>query len=107
MRLRFAIALLLACVASLAAEAQTGRTYRVAILGPFSTPEGLAYREAFFEAMRDLGYVEGRNVIFDARTSDRDRLQVPALAAELIALKPDVLVSDGNAVHILRDKTTS
>jgi hypothetical protein len=89
------------------AEAQTAKTYRVAVLGPFSTPEGLPYREAFFDGMRDLGYVEGRNVIFDVRTSDRDRVQVPALVDELIALKPDVLVSDGNAVRVIRDRTTS
>jgi putative tryptophan/tyrosine transport system substrate-binding protein len=91
----------------LAAEAQAGRTYRVAVLGPFSTSEGLPYRQAFFDGMRDLGYVEGRNVIFDVRTSDRDRAQVPALVDELVALKPDVLVSDGNAGQILRDRAGS
>ena len=88
-------------------QAQASRTYRVAFLGPFSTPEGLAYREAFFEAMRDLGYIEGRSVIYDVRTSDRDRVRVAELVDELIALKPDVLVSDGNAGQVLREKTTS
>jgi len=88
-------------------HAQAGRTYRVAILGPFSTPEGLAYREAFFDAMLKLGYVEGRSVIFDVRTSDRDRVRVTALVEELIALRPDVLVSDANAAQVMRDKTTS
>ena len=79
-----------------AARAQTGRMYRVAMLEPFSTEEGRPYREAFLTALRDLGYVEGRNLILDLRTSDRDRTQAPVLAEELIALKPDVLVSDGN-----------
>ena len=73
--------------------------YRVAMLEPFSTEEGRPYREAFLAALRDLGYVEGRNLILDLRTSDRDRTQVPVLAEELIALKPDVLVSDGNAAR--------
>ena len=89
------------------APSQTGATYRVAMLEPFSTQEGRPYREAFLSAMRELGYVEGRNLIFELRTSDRDRSQVPALADELIALKPDVLVSDGNAVRVLRAKTTT
>jgi putative ABC transport system substrate-binding protein len=90
-----------------AAWAQPARTYRVAMLEPFSTEEGRPYREAFLAAMRELGYIEGRNLIFDLRTSDRDRKVIPALAGELIALKPDVLVSDGNAVRVLREKTTS
>jgi hypothetical protein len=55
--------------------AQTSRIYRAAILGPFSTPEGLAYRGAFLAGMRELGYAEGRTAIFDVRTSDRDRTQ--------------------------------
>jgi putative ABC transport system substrate-binding protein len=90
-----------------AAEAQTGQSYRVAMLEPFSTEEGRPYREAFLAAMRQLGYVEGRNLVLDLRTSDRDRTVVPALADELIALKPNVLVTDGNAVHALRDRTTT
>ena len=94
-------------LAPLAARAQTARTYRVAMLEPFSTEEGRPYREAFLAAMRELGYVEGRNLILDLRTSDRDRTRVAALADELIALKPDVLVSDSNAVRILREKSTS
>src|SRR5882672_7164477 len=90
-----------------AARAQMARTYRVAMLEPFSTEEGRPYREAFLAAMRELGYVEGRNLILDLRTSDRDRTVVSTLVEELIALKPDVLVSDGNAVRVLRAKTTS
>jgi putative ABC transport system substrate-binding protein len=89
------------------AWAQPGKTYRVAMLEPFSTEEGRPYREAFLAAVRELGYVEGRNLTLDLRTSDRDRTVIPVLVEELIALKPDVLVSDGNAVQILREKTTS
>src|SRR5215831_10374656 len=54
------------------ARAQTGRMYRVAMLESFSTEEGRPYRETFLTALRDLGYVEGRNLILDLRTSDRD-----------------------------------
>ena len=89
-------------LAPLAAWSQTARTYRVAMLEPFATVEGRLYREAFLAALRELGYVEGRNLILHPRTSDRDRTLVPTLADELIALKPDVLVSDSNAVRILR-----
>jgi putative ABC transport system substrate-binding protein len=89
------------------AEAQEGQMRRVAVLLPFSTDEAQRYRDAFFEAMRDLGYIEGRNVTFDVRTSGRDRLNIPTLVTELLARTPDVLVSDANAIRAIRDKTTS
>src|SRR5687768_3845056 len=89
------------------AAAQAGRIHRVALLMPFSTDEALPYRDAFFEGMRHLGYVEGRNVVFDVRTSDRDRVRVSALLDDMIGLKPDALVSDGNAAQLMRAKTTS
>src|SRR5262245_31659940 len=92
-------------LALLAVQTPPSRTYRVAMLEPFSTTEGRPYREAFLVRMRELGYVEGRNLILILRTSDRDETLVPAMADELIALKPDVLVSDSNAVRILRQKT--
>lgn len=88
-----------------AAEAQEGKIHRVALLIPFSTTEALPYRKAFFEGMRALGYSEGRNVVIEVRTSDRDRLRVPALVDELLTLKPDVFVSDGNAAAVLQSKT--
>jgi ABC-type uncharacterized transport system substrate-binding protein len=107
-----AVALLAVLVVTLVsaphvARAQAGRIYRVALLMPFSTAEALPYREAFLDGMRHLGYVEGRNIVFDVRTSDRDRVRVSALLDDMIGLKPDVLVSDGNAAQLMRAKTTS
>ena len=90
-----------------ATEAQTSTIHRVAVLLPFSTAEAVPYRDAFFEGMRALGYVDGRNVVFDVRTSDRDRVRVAAMVDELMALKPNVVVSDGNAVQLLMAKTAS
>jgi putative tryptophan/tyrosine transport system substrate-binding protein len=94
-------------LAPLAVQAQTGKAYRVAILEPFSTAEARRYREAFVTAMRELGYLEGSNVIFDLRTSDPDMVRLPALVDELIALKPDVLVGEEIAARLMRAKTTS
>jgi putative tryptophan/tyrosine transport system substrate-binding protein len=96
-----------AAVAPLTSESQVAKTYRVAMLGPFSTAEGEPYRAAFFDAMGALGYVQGRNVTFDVRVSDRDRTQDAALVDELMALKPDVLVGDAVAARVMRAKTTS
>jgi putative tryptophan/tyrosine transport system substrate-binding protein len=47
----------------------------------------------FLQGMRELGYVEGRNWIFESRYADGDQARAPLLAEELVHLKPDVLVS--------------
>jgi putative tryptophan/tyrosine transport system substrate-binding protein len=50
-------------------------------------------REAFLQGLRDLGYVEGRNVVIKYRDAEGKFEQLPALAAELVALKVDVIVA--------------
>jgi len=49
--------------------------------------------EAFRQGLRDLGYVEGRNVVIDYRDAEGKTERLPALAAELTALKVDVIVA--------------
>lgn len=93
--------------APLAAGAQPAKPYRVALLEPFSTAEARPYREAFVNAMRELGYVEGRNVIYDVRTSDRDTARISALLSELLTLKPDVLVVNELIARVARETAPS
>jgi putative ABC transport system substrate-binding protein len=49
--------------------------------------------EAFRQGLRDLGYVEGRNVVIEYRDAEGKFERFPALAAELVALKVDVIVA--------------
>ncbi|HUQ24243.1 MAG TPA: ABC transporter substrate-binding protein [Burkholderiales bacterium] len=81
---------------SLIARAQQGRTYRIAVLSvrARSTPSRPEpYFGAFVEGMRELGYVEGKNLVIEWRFAD-DRIErVPALARELVRLNPEVIVS--------------
>jgi putative ABC transport system substrate-binding protein len=49
-------------------------------------------REAFLQGLRDLGYVEGRNVVIEYRDAEGKYERYPALATELVALKVDVIV---------------
>jgi putative ABC transport system substrate-binding protein len=51
--------------------------------------------EAFRQGLRDLGYVEGRNVVIEYRDAEGKVERLPALAAELVALKVDVIVTGG------------
>jgi putative ABC transport system substrate-binding protein len=59
--------------------------------------------EAFRQGLRDLGYVEGRNVVIEIRDAEGKLERLPALAAELVALKVYVIVA-GNTVHALAAK---
>ncbi len=89
------LALLALGAASLAAEAQ--QAAKIARIGFLNT--NLAanphLREAFRQGLRDLGYVEGRNVVIEYRDAAGKPERYPALAAELVALKVDVIVTGG------------
>ena len=87
--------LLLALAAPLAAEAQqAAKVARIGYLSPhLATSPHL--REAFRQGLRDLGYVEGRNLVIEYRDAEGKVERLPALAAELVALKVDVIVTEG------------
>jgi putative tryptophan/tyrosine transport system substrate-binding protein len=62
--------------------------------------------EAFREALRDLGYVEGRNVVIEYRDAEGKIERFPALAAELVALKVDVIVAAGTPAALAAKQAT-
>lgn len=64
--------------------------------------------EAFRQGLRDLGYVEGQNIVIEYRYAEGRADRFPDLAAELVRLKPDVLVTAGlPGVRALRNATTT
>lgn len=76
-------------VAPLVARAQRGqKVYRIGFLSP--TTPGLR-DQAFLKGMRELGYVEGRNVQIEMRFAEGRPERLSGLAEELVGLKPDVL----------------
>ena len=77
--------------ASRAAEAQPlERSVRVGLLAPGSRNEDV---EGFLAGMRDLGYIEGRNMVLEYRAADGKVERLPELLAELVRLKVDVIVT--------------
>ena len=70
---------------------QTGKVARVGYLSPRSALEPLD--EAFRQGLRELGYVEGKNVIVEYQFAEEKIDRLPALAAELVRLNVDVLVA--------------
>jgi putative ABC transport system substrate-binding protein len=73
----------------------------------FSTPQGDPQMKAIHIRLRDLGYVEGQNVIVIYRYADGKYERLPDLAAELIAEKPDVVLALGGDVAPYAAKATS
>src|SRR5690242_15102467 len=82
--------------APLAAEAQeAGRVYRIGFLGNSTAALEANLVGSFREGLRDRGYVEGRNVVIEYRWAEGKYERFPALVAELLALKVDVIVTAG------------
>ena len=92
--------------APLAAGAQqAARTARIGFLALDMTAPILSTpREAFLQGLRDLGYVEARNLLIEYRDAKGKPEQFPALAAELVALKVDVIVARGGTLGALAAK---
>ena len=95
--------------APLATEAQqAGKIYRIGILGnvPLTDPGGSRLWEAFIQGLRDLGYVESRNLLIEYRSAEGKPERLPALAAELIALKADVIVAPNTPAAVAAKQAT-
>src|SRR5262245_48653424 len=58
---------------------------------------GSAPPQAFVQGLRDLGYVEGKNIAIEYRSADGKGDRVPGLAAELVRLNVDIIIADGSS----------
>ena len=68
----------------------------------------MAYRtDAFRQGLRDLGYLEGKNIVVELRSSEGKPDRLPALVAELVRFKVDVIVTGGGSVTRLVKEATS
>jgi putative tryptophan/tyrosine transport system substrate-binding protein len=83
---------------------QAAKIARLGILGAGSAT-GLRL-EAFIQGLRDLGYVEGRNLVIEYRNHEGKEERLPALAAELVALKVDVILAVSTLPALAAKKVT-
>jgi putative tryptophan/tyrosine transport system substrate-binding protein len=89
----------------LPAHAQpAGKVYRIGWLANDRYPAG---DEAFQRGLRDLGWVEGRNVIIENRFVQGKPSRAPELAAELVSLKVDLMVAIGGRALIAKQATST
>ncbi len=84
---------------ALFAEAQQARQIpRIVYLSVSPGAANAARNEAFRQGLRDLGYVEGKNIIVEWRHTEGKLDRLPGLVAELVRLKADVIVSSGSVI---------
>jgi putative ABC transport system substrate-binding protein len=92
----------------LAARAQqpAGRVYRIGYLTIASREQQLHLIRAFEEGLRSLGYRVGENVVIEYRFANGEMDRLPALAADLVQLRVDVIVTGNNANTVAAMKAT-
>lgn len=95
MRQKFFITLIAAIVSPLAAPAQPSAPV-IGFLSTRSPEEAAAHTAAFVQGLKDVGYVEGRNVAIQYRWAQGQYDRLPALAAELTSLRVNILVAGGD-----------
>ena len=87
---------------------QAAEVPRLGLLIPGSSSAFAPRIEAFRQGLRDLGYIEGRNITIAYRFTEGQADRLPALVAELIHLKVDIMVTDGDvAIRAAQHATTT
>jgi len=91
----------------LAARAQPAKVARIGFLGLVSSSSHASRVAAFRAGLRDLGWIEGRNLVIEFRWAEGNYDRLPALAEELLRLNIDVLVTHGATGALAAKKATS
>ena len=89
------VAVVLLAVAVIAEAQQPKKVPRIGFLSATSLSVISARTEALRQGLRELGYVEGKNIVIEWRSAEGKLDRVPALAAEVVRLKVDVIVTGG------------
>jgi putative ABC transport system substrate-binding protein len=86
---------------------QPGKIFRIGYLTVTSLSAIPARTEAFRQGLHELGYIEGKNIIIEWRSAEGKLDRLPALAAELVRLKVDIIVTTGGVVTRAAKEATS
>jgi putative ABC transport system substrate-binding protein len=87
---------------------QAGRVWRIGVLAVPADADAKQVFQTFERGLRELGYVDKRNIIIEYRLAGERVERLPALASELVELKPDVIVAWGPpAAEAAKQATTA
>ena len=102
-----ALAVTFAICGAVAHAQQPTKVPRIGVLAGVS-PSAISVRmEAFRQGLRELGYVEGKNIVIESRYAEENLDRLPALAAELVRLKVDIIITGGPPAIRSAKKATS
>jgi putative ABC transport system substrate-binding protein len=73
---------------------QQSKMRRIGVLSSFSPASSADWHEALQKSLHDLGWIEGKNIIFEYRFAEGQNERLPALAAELVSLNVDLITAD-------------
>ena len=106
-RREFLGALAAGLLAAPAAEAQTaGKVYRIGMLERTPAATNVANLDGFRQGLRELGYIEGKNLVIEYRSADGHDERFLTLAAELVRLKSDLILTRGTTAALAAKNTT-
>jgi putative ABC transport system substrate-binding protein len=107
-RRRFLLTSVAGLAAPLAVEAQQGeKMHRIGVLSTTWGPNS-SVLQGFAGRLKELGYIEGQSLAIDVRSGEGRNDRLPALAAELVGLRVDVIVTGGPyALEAAKDATTT
>src|SRR2546430_6763435 len=90
------------------AQQQRPKVARIGLLEASSASSSAKVREALIRGLRELGYIEGKNMIIEERWAEGNYERLPGLAAELVQMKVDVILAGGTpAVQAAQRATTT
>jgi ABC-type uncharacterized transport system substrate-binding protein len=93
--------------ARIAEAQQTEKVYRIGYLGPSSAAAVSRFTEAFRQGLRELGWIEGQNIVIEYRFAEGQYDRLPDLAAELARLKVDVIVAIATPAAVAAKNATA
>jgi putative ABC transport system substrate-binding protein len=91
----------------LADAQQTGKIFRIGFLDPSTAYGSTVLVDAFRQELSKLGWIEGKNIIIEYRFADRKRERISKLAADLVRLKVDLIVTTGDVPGLAAKGATS
>ena len=101
------LATLVLCDLSLADAQQTGKIPRMGFLANSTASGSTVLSEAFWQEIRKLGWIEGKNITIEYRFTEGENSRLPELAADLVRLKVDLIVVTGTVAALAAKGATS
>ena len=103
----FALCALLLALGLPAEAQQTGKVPRIGFLDSSTASSNAVRLEAFWQEMRKLGWIEGKNIAIEYRYAEGKRDRFPELAAEMVRLKVDLIVVEGTGLALAAKSATT